>query len=84
MPDSVLDSVRGIIPLIPINVSSEHKYNVTELGFILSNIMKLVIFTRLYEDSFSYIEDMPKPDMVANASLIKMKNDYFWHMATSY
>ena len=84
VPDSVLDSVRGIIPLIPINVSSEHKYNVTELGFILSNIMKLVIFTRLYEDSFSYIEDMPKPDMVANASLIKMKNDYFWHMATSY
>ncbi len=77
VPENVLDRVRSIIPMIPVNISPEYKYNVTELSFILSNVMKLLTFTALYQDSFSTIENMPKPDIAAIAGLIKMKDAHF-------
>ena len=70
VPENVLDRVRSIIPMIPVNISTEYKYNITELSFILSNVMKLITFTALYQDSFATIENMPKPYFAAIAGLI--------------
>ena len=74
---NVLDQVRSIIPMIPVSISPEYKYNVTELGFMLSNVVKLITFIALYQDSISTIENMPKPDIAAIAGLIKMKDAHF-------